>query len=345
MAANDLPPAIGHFDCYRDELKLFLATLSQSANLSGYVDACFALFARVQADGVETGMAPITGQWVAVPRQPGYATRALANVYEAIPNAPSIGALEQLIGAGRHRSAVQAGGMAAPQVTIRHVAMVDKATHLDKPDVNRGADPLNESQRRALHALGRLGEQVGVVAVSGPPGTGKTAMLRAMIANQWVLAAYDNREYCPVTFVCGATNQSVENVMGTFNGAVGRKHALARRWLDPTGKPLLGFTASAPSKAKGKPIAASSPRLRSGKSSCASWASGPPASSNRTKTVLRQPLLWRGTLKMPSASCQSCSMRCLALSRNIRSVMPRVLSISCRRVLRQRLRRRPSAST
>lgn len=252
MAANDLPPAIGHFDCYRDELKLFLATLSQSANLSGYVDACFALFARVQADGVETGMAPITGQWVAVPRQPGYATRALANVYEAIPNAPSIGALEQLIGAGRHRSAVQAGGMAAPQVTIRHVAMVDKATHLDKPDVNRGADPLNESQRRALHALGRLGEQVGVVAVSGPPGTGKTAMLRAMIANQWVLAAYDNREHCPVTFVCGATNQSVENVMGTFNGAVGRKHALARRWLNPTGKPLLGFTASAPSKAKGK---------------------------------------------------------------------------------------------
>lgn len=252
MASSDLPPAIGHFDCYRDELKTFLATLSQSPTLASYVEACLALFARIQADGVETGMAPILGQWIAVPRQAGYATRALAKVYEAMPSARSIGALEQLIGAGRHRSAVQVGGMACAQLIARHVAMVDKAASLDTPDVNRSADPLNESQRRALQALERLGDQDGVVAVSGPPGTGKTAMLRAMIANQWVLAAYEHREHCPVTFVCGATNQSVENVMGTFSGAVGRKHPLARRWLDPKGKPLLGFTASAPSKAKGK---------------------------------------------------------------------------------------------
>ncbi|WP_454561984.1 AAA domain-containing protein [Pseudomonas sp. AIG] len=252
IALNELPPAIGHFDCYRDELKTFLATLGQSCTLSTYVDACLALFERIQADGVETGLASISGQWIAVPRQPGYATRALENVYKAIPKARSIGALGQLVHADRYRTAVQVGGLTPALISARHVAMVDKAGNLDAPDDNRCADPLNESQRRALQALGRLGSGTGVVAVSGPPGTGKTAMLRAMIANQWVLAAYDNDEHCPVTFVCGATNQSVENVMGTFNGAVGRKHALARRWLDPTGRPLLGFTASAPSKAKGK---------------------------------------------------------------------------------------------
>ncbi|RON81006.1 AAA domain-containing protein [Pseudomonas fluorescens] len=252
IALIDLPPAIGHFDCYRDELRTFLTAMSQSRTLSTYVDACLAMFESVQTDGIETGLASISGQWIAVPRQPGYATRALENVYKAIPKASSIGALGQLIQADCQRIPVQTGGLTPATLRARHAAMVDKAASLDAPDDNRCADPLNESQRRALQALVRLGSGCGVVAVSGPPGTGKTAMLRAMIANQWVLAAYENDEHCPVTFVCGATNQSVENVMGTFNGAVGRKHALARRWLQPTGRPLLGFTASAPSKAKGK---------------------------------------------------------------------------------------------
>lgn len=250
IAFKDLPPAIGHFDCYREELKSFIATLNQSPSLSTYVNACFALFNRVQADGAETGLATISGQWIAVPRQPGYATRALSNVYKAIPRAHSIGALGQLISAGRYRSAVQVSALSPAEMATRHVAMVDKAASLDTPDAKRCADPLNDSQRRALQSLGRLGSEIGVIAVSGPPGTGKTAMLRAMIANQWVLAAYDNDEHCPVTFVCGATNQSVENVMGTFDGAVGSRHPLARRWLNPIGKKLLGFTASAPSKAK-----------------------------------------------------------------------------------------------
>ncbi|HLD67439.1 MAG TPA: AAA domain-containing protein, partial [Pseudomonas sp.] len=252
IAFKDLPPAIGHFDCYRDELNSFIATLHRSPTLSTYVDACLALFKRIQADGAETGLTTIAGQWIAVPRQPAYATWALSNVYKAIPRAHSIGALGQLISAGCYRSAVQVNVSCPEAEVYRHMAMVDKAASLDAPDTKRCADPLNDSQRRALQTLGRLGKEAGVVAVSGPPGTGKTAMLRAMIANQWVLAAYENNEHCPVTFVCGATNQSVENVMGTFNGAVGRKHPLARRWLDPTGKPLLGFTASAPSKAKSK---------------------------------------------------------------------------------------------
>ncbi|WP_141230194.1 AAA domain-containing protein [Pseudomonas sp. Irchel 3A5] len=252
IAFNDLPPPIGHYDSYREELKSFIDTLRHSTDLRTYVDACFALFKRIQADGAETGLATISGQWIAVPRQPSYATRALEGVYKAMPQATSIGALGQLILPGRHRSAIQVGCPSPASVIARHVAMVDKAANIQKPDEKRSADPLNDSQRRALHTYGQLASGTGVLAVSGPPGTGKTAMLRAMIANQWVLAAYDSAQHCPVTFVCGATNQSVENVMGTFDGAAGNKHPLARRWLNPVGKNLLGFTASAPSKAKSR---------------------------------------------------------------------------------------------
>lgn len=242
--------AVGYFDSYRQALESFINDGAGSQDLKTYVEACLAVFDLVQADGIEAGLTEVRGDWIAVPREPSYATRRLLDVYECLPQASSIGALGQLISPGRQRSSVQVGALAKAGVLARHVAMVDKAAKADSPDDNRWADPLNDSQRRALHAVQSLESSAGVVAVSGPPGTGKTAMLRAMIANQWVLAACDAAQDCPVTLVCGATNQSVENVMGTFSGAAGECHPLTKRWLQVKGKPLMGFTASAPAQSK-----------------------------------------------------------------------------------------------
>lgn len=250
IAHQDMPAVIGYFETYRQALKAFFSEQGRTSDLERYVEGCFNLFARVQADGEDYPSSDLAGHWVTVPRTPSYATRALSRVYRALPRANSIGALEQLISPGRLRLPLRVDASASADVLFRHLAMVDKAAKPETPDEARSADPLNSSQRRALHALVGLGKNEGVIAVSGPPGTGKTAMLRAMIANQWVLAAYDQAEHCPVTVVCGATNQSVENVMGTFDGAVGDRHPLARRWLVSKGKRLLGFTASAPSKSK-----------------------------------------------------------------------------------------------
>lgn len=73
---------------------------------------------------------------------------------------------------------------------------------------------LDNSQRLVVHKLSQClaGD---ALAVNGPPGSGKTAMLKAVVANQWVLAAWQ-RKPCPITIAVGATNQSVTNVIGAF---------------------------------------------------------------------------------------------------------------------------------
>ena len=249
-SGKELPRPLAHFTDYEKALTLFFQEIADNLSLPSYLAACFRLFQRLQAscDGVDYVRAG--GGWGIVPRTLGHAVRALAEVYSSIDDSTRLGALEQLL--GNHKAAVAVDvGAAAPAATIaRHVAMVDKAARAEAPDAERAADPLNDSQRRALYALLELKQEAGVIAVSGPPGTGKTAMLRAMIANQWVLAAAEGRDDCPVTLVCGATNQSVENVMGTFDGSVGEADLLARRWLDGKGKARLSYTAGSPSKAK-----------------------------------------------------------------------------------------------
>lgn len=93
--------------------------------------------------------------------------------------------------------------------------------HMDEQlsdELNTCADreifALDNSQRLVLERLSRC-QQGDILAVNGPPGSGKTAMLKAVIANQWVRAAWQ-KEPCPITVAVGSTNQSVTNVIGAF---------------------------------------------------------------------------------------------------------------------------------
>ena len=132
-----------------------------------------------------------------------------------------------------------------------HVAGVDS---LDDSG-SRSATILNSSQRRALLCTSILHDENnepkdGIVAVSGPPGTGKTAMLGTIIANEWTRAAIRLKKRPPITIACGATNQSIENVLATFDGVLGPDpDRLTKRWIPELSVP---YCVSFPSGTKNK---------------------------------------------------------------------------------------------
>ncbi|MCS6710689.1 AAA family ATPase [Brachybacterium sp. EF45031] len=115
--------------------------------------------------------------------------------------------------------------------------------------------PLTPSQRRAVHAFLHDGEG-DVTAVSGPPGTGKTTMLQAVVATLLVTHALEDRS-APLIVGTSTNNQAVTNVIDSFS-SVAKDDAgpLACRWLpiaveSGAGEGLLrGLAAYAPSGAK-----------------------------------------------------------------------------------------------
>ncbi|WP_429433599.1 DEAD/DEAH box helicase [Paraburkholderia sp. GAS33] len=74
--------------------------------------------------------------------------------------------------------------------------------------------PLSPSQREAMVELSQLGEGK-ILAVNGPPGTGKTTLLQSVVAQVWVDAALRAAE-CPLIVVASTNVKAVENVLDCF---------------------------------------------------------------------------------------------------------------------------------
>lgn len=109
--------------------------------------------------------------------------------------------------------------LAEPKVVKRHVYKrsrqdAGKASAQHVAHFN-SSFPLSYSQRLALHRV--LTSEAGdILCVSGPPGTGKTTLIQAVVVNFWVEAAAAGRETPPVVLACGETNQSVTNIIESF---------------------------------------------------------------------------------------------------------------------------------
>jgi hypothetical protein len=106
---------------------------------------------------------------------------------------------------------------------------------------------LAPSQREALHHALTL-EDGDVLAVNGPPGTGKTTLLQSVVASLWVQAAVEEGEP-PVIVAVSTNNQAVTNVIASFGKAQQEPSPLAGRWVP--GVASYGLFCAAQSRIEG----------------------------------------------------------------------------------------------
>lgn len=105
--------------------------------------------------------------------------------------------------------------------------------------------PLAAAQRDALSHY--LTQQTGdMLAVNGPPGTGKTTLVLSIIATEWARAALNKTEP-PIVVATSTNNQAVTNIIEAFGKdfATG-SGAMAGRWLPE----LKSYGAYFPSKSR-----------------------------------------------------------------------------------------------
>ena len=106
-----------------------------------------------------------------------------------------------------------------------------------------GERPLNQKQRDAVRAV-RLLKEGQVQAVNGPPGTGKTSLIKTLIADAVVNAAIAGADP-PRIIVTSTNNQALRNVLeGLTSPDNDRLSDERKRWL-PKLMHLAAFNASA----------------------------------------------------------------------------------------------------
>lgn len=93
-----------------------------------------------------------------------------------------------------------------------------------------GEYPLSPSQREAINCFEEI-ENGEVLAVNGPPGTGKTTLLQTIVANMYVRAAL-NEDRAPIIVATSTNNQAVTNIIDSFGqiNPIGIKN-LECRWI------------------------------------------------------------------------------------------------------------------
>ncbi|WP_281974624.1 AAA domain-containing protein [Halobacillus litoralis] len=108
-----------------------------------------------------------------------------------------------------------------------------------------GEYPLSESQREGVNHFTNM-EEGEILAVNGPPGTGKTTLIQSLIAHLFVERAL-NEEDPPLIVASSTNNQAVTNIIESLQGAKETGSALMDRWV---GNVIRDFATYFPSNVK-----------------------------------------------------------------------------------------------
>lgn len=101
---------------------------------------------------------------------------------------------------------------------------------------------LNQHQRIFAHHASQMSQtgSENIIALNGPPGTGKTTVLQTVIASMVVNNTLEGQDL-PVIFGCSATNQAKNNIIGGFaydevHPKYNAEKSLYQRWIYATEK-------------------------------------------------------------------------------------------------------------
>ncbi|MGI8467953.1 MAG: AAA domain-containing protein [Pyrinomonadaceae bacterium] len=89
---------------------------------------------------------------------------------------------------------------------------------------------LSSSQRESLHHFLTI-EDGEILAINGPPGTGKTTLLKSVVATMWIEAALNGNRQPPIIVATSTNNQAVTNVIGDFEIKSDDDSNLGGRWI------------------------------------------------------------------------------------------------------------------
>lgn len=176
----------------------------------------------------------LVSEWHGLPYNPPIIARHLIKLYDhLIAKAPQTPTLDKL----RHTADRKARKpISLAQAETHYAAAVG---HIDREH------PLSPSQREALVELNAT-QANDILAINGPPGTGKTTLLHSVVAQLWVDAALRKTD-CPLIVVTSTNVKAVENVLDSF-GKIEAKIG-HQRWL-PYGGGFGLFLASATRETK-----------------------------------------------------------------------------------------------
>lgn len=109
--------------------------------------------------------------------------------------------------------------------------------------------PLSPSQREAVNHFNHMNDGE-ILAVNGPPGTGKTTLLQSIVADMYVKRAM-NKEKAPLIVASSTNNQAVTNIITSFGNIkkMGISN-LEERWIEGVNSFATYFLSTSKSKVK-----------------------------------------------------------------------------------------------